>query len=120
MEDLELPLTFVLAEMEMQGVSVDTDRLEDMKVELGGRLKTLEASIHSLAGEEFNINSPKQLGVILFEKLELPQSRKQKQAIQQLRMYWKVCLENTRLLMKFCYIVNLVKFSPLISKGCLK
>ncbi|EGP8613967.1 DNA polymerase I, partial [Listeria monocytogenes] len=78
MEDLELPLTFVLAEMEMQGVSVDTDRLEDMKVELGGRLKTLEASIHSLAGEEFNINSPKQLGVILFEKLELPPVKKTK------------------------------------------
>ncbi|MBC8922092.1 DNA polymerase I, partial [Escherichia coli] len=58
MEDLELPLTFVLAEMEMQGVSVDTERLENMKVELAGRLKTLEESIHSLAGEEFNINSP--------------------------------------------------------------
>ncbi|HAK0966314.1 TPA: DNA polymerase I, partial [Listeria monocytogenes] len=57
MEDLELPLTFVLAEMEMQGVSVDTERLENMKVELAGRLKTLEESIHSLAGEEFNINS---------------------------------------------------------------
>ncbi|EDN9855946.1 DNA polymerase I [Listeria monocytogenes] len=78
MEDLELPLTFVLAEMEMQGVSVDTERLENMKVELAGRLKTLEESIHSLAGEEFNINSPKQLGVILFEKLGLPAVKKTK------------------------------------------
>ncbi|EFS00003.1 DNA polymerase I, partial [Listeria seeligeri FSL N1-067] len=78
MEDLELPLTFVLAQMEMQGVSVDTKRLEDMKVELAGRLKTLEESIHSLAGEEFNINSPKQLGVILFEKLGLPAVKKTK------------------------------------------
>ncbi|EFR90664.1 DNA polymerase I, partial [Listeria innocua FSL S4-378] len=78
MEDLELPLTFVLAQMEMQGVSVDTKRLENMKVELAGRLKTLEESIHSLAGEEFNINSPKQLGVILFEKLELPPVKKTK------------------------------------------
>ncbi|EFR93782.1 DNA polymerase I, partial [Listeria innocua FSL J1-023] len=78
MEDLELPLTFVLAQMEMQGVSVDTQRLGNMKVELAGRLKTLEESIHSLAGEEFNINSPKQLGVILFEKLELPPVKKTK------------------------------------------
>lgn len=78
MEDLELPLTFVLAQMEMQGVSVDTERLENMKVELAGRLKTLETSIHSLAREEFNINSPKQLGVILFEKLELPPVKKTK------------------------------------------
>ncbi|MPR74395.1 DNA polymerase I, partial [Listeria monocytogenes] len=78
MEDLELPLTFVLAEMEMQGVSVDTERLENMKVELAGRLKTLEESIHSLAGEAFNINSPKQLGVILFEKLGLPAVKKTK------------------------------------------
>ncbi|MBF2635113.1 DNA polymerase I [Listeria welshimeri] len=78
MKDLELPLTFVLAQMEMQGVSVDTERLENMKVELAGRLKTLETSIHSLAGEEFNINSPKQLGVILFEKLELPPVKKTK------------------------------------------
>ncbi|HHQ1158316.1 TPA: DNA polymerase I, partial [Listeria innocua] len=78
MEDLELPLSFVLAQMEMQGVSVDTKRLENMKVELAGRLKTLEESIHSLAGEEFNINSPKQLGVILFEKLELPPVKKTK------------------------------------------
>lgn len=78
MEDLELPLTFVLAEMEMQGVSVDTERLENMKVELAGRLKTLEESIHSLAGEEFNINSPKQLGMILFEKLGLPAVKKTK------------------------------------------
>ncbi len=78
MEDLELPLTFVLAQMEIQGVSVDTKRLEGMKVELASRLKTLEESIHSLAGEDFNINSPKQLGVILFEKLGLPAVKKTK------------------------------------------
>ncbi|KUP06646.1 DNA polymerase I [Bacillus coahuilensis m2-6] len=76
--DLELPLAFILGEMEYQGVKVDRTRLTSMGKELGGKLKELEEKIYDLAGETFNINSPKQLGVILFEKLELPVIKKTK------------------------------------------
>lgn len=78
MTELELPLSFVLAKMEILGVRVDTDRLLEMKSELAERIDTLEKSIHGLAGYEFNINSPKQLGVVLFEKLGLPVIKKTK------------------------------------------
>lgn len=76
--DLEMPLSFILAEMESQGVKVDRERLNAMGEELKQRLKQLEEKIYSLAGETFNINSPKQLGVILFEKLGLPVIKKTK------------------------------------------
>ncbi|MBN8191743.1 DNA polymerase I [Bacillus sp. NTK074B] len=75
---LELPLALILAEMEFTGVKVDQERLETMKEELAHRLEELEKNIHELAGESFNINSPKQLGVILFEKLGLPVVKKTK------------------------------------------
>ncbi|SHN06157.1 DNA polymerase I [Gracilibacillus kekensis] len=76
--DLELPLALVLGEMEATGVKVDVQRLKDMGEELKERLDTLEKEIYDLAGETFNINSPKQLGPILFEKLELPVVKKTK------------------------------------------
>ncbi|GAK02944.1 LOW QUALITY PROTEIN: DNA polymerase I [Geomicrobium sp. JCM 19037] len=77
-ETLELPLSTVLAEMELFGVSVDQEQLKVMGTELEERLTTLEKDIHTLAGTEFNINSPKQLGPILFERLELPVIKKTK------------------------------------------
>lgn len=76
--ELEMPLAIILAEMELQGVTVDIGRLKDMGSELVTRLKLIEEKIHQLAGEAFNINSPKQLGVILFEKLGLPPVKKTK------------------------------------------
>lgn len=76
--DLEMPLSFILADMESQGVKVDRERLRVMGEELKTRLNDLEDTIYALAGETFNINSPKQLGVILFEKLGLPAIKKTK------------------------------------------
>ncbi|HSI66546.1 MAG TPA: DNA polymerase I [Planococcus sp. (in: firmicutes)] len=76
--DLELPLATVLGKMESLGVKVDRNQLSDMGKELSGKLEKIEAEIHSLAGEEFNINSPKQLGLILFDKLGLPVLKKTK------------------------------------------
>ncbi|HLR71263.1 MAG TPA: DNA polymerase I [Pseudogracilibacillus sp.] len=76
--ELELPLATVLAEIEHTGVQIDVERLKEMGKELTARLDTIETDIHELAGETFNINSPKQLSVILFEKLELPVIRKTK------------------------------------------
>ncbi len=70
--DLEVPLSKVLAEMEIRGIRVLPERLGEMEEEIEGRLGEIQSRIYELAGEEFNINSPKQLGVVLFEKLGLP------------------------------------------------
>lgn len=70
-ETLELPLVPVLARMERTGVAIDAAYLQKLSRELGGDIAKLEKRIHKLAGEEFNINSPKQVSRILFEKLEL-------------------------------------------------
>ena len=75
---IEMPLVPVLAKMEQQGVLVDRGFLDELNEEFASRLNILEKDIYSLAGEEFNINSPKQLAVILFEKLELPVIKKTK------------------------------------------
>jgi len=76
--DLEFPLIKVLAEMERNGVSVDVDMLEQFSDELTRDLDQLEKKIFEETGEEFNLNSPKQLGEILFDKLGLPAGKKTK------------------------------------------
>lgn len=76
--EVELRLVSVLAEMEIAGVAVDKQGLKDMSAELHDITEALAAKIHELAGENFNINSPKQLGQILFEKLKLPVFKKTK------------------------------------------
>jgi DNA polymerase I len=76
--DLELPLASVLGDMEKQGVRVNRATLDEMGKELQEKLDKLTSSIYSLAGVEFNINSPKQLGEILFDKLNLPVIKKTK------------------------------------------
>ncbi|AKG74234.1 DNA polymerase I [Salinicoccus halodurans] len=76
--DLEIPLSKVLAEMEIKGITVDASRLVEMETEIQERLNAIESKIHEFAGEDFNINSPKQLGRVLFEKLELPVIKKTK------------------------------------------
>ena len=76
--ELELPLSLILGEMETYGVKVDIATLEKMKEEMASKLVEIEGKIYELAGESFNINSPKQLGVILFEKLNLPVVKKTK------------------------------------------
>ena len=76
--EVEMPLIEVLASMEYNGIKVDRMVLEEQEKELEGRIKELEKEIYNEAGEEFNIASPKQLGVILFEKLNLPFAKKTK------------------------------------------
>jgi len=75
---MELPLSIILAEMEISGIKVDATRLQEMKIEFSDRLREIERKIYEEAGEEFNLNSPKQLGVILFEKMGLPVIKKTK------------------------------------------
>ena len=76
--DVELPLCAVLARMEYAGVLVDRKALADFGAVMEQRTRELEQRIYDAAGETFNINSPKQLGTILFEKLELPHGKKTK------------------------------------------
>ncbi len=76
--EVELPLVTVLADMEMEGVAVDPQILCNMAEETGQQIKSLVQEIYQLAGEEFNINSPKQLGDILFNKMGMPVLKKTK------------------------------------------
>ena len=75
---VEMPLVEVLADMEYEGVKVDKEKLNELGSQFKEIIKKLESEIYKISGEEFNINSPKQLGVILFEKLGLPVIKKTK------------------------------------------
>ncbi len=77
-DEIEMPLVYVLADMEKEGVRAEKAELESYGAQLTGRIAELETSIYEKAGETFNINSPKQLGVILFEKLQMPNGKKTK------------------------------------------
>ncbi len=76
--DIEMPLLFVLHSMEVYGIGVDKESLAQYGNRLGERIGVLEKEIYEEAGEMFNINSPKQLGVILFEKMGMPNGKKTK------------------------------------------
>ena len=81
-QDIEMPLSGGLAAMEFFGIRIDTRMLEALSHEFEEKLKELSQKIHELAGTEFNINSPKQLGEILFETLNLPAPKKLKKSGQ--------------------------------------
>ncbi len=76
--EVEMPLAKVLASMEHIGFMVDRKGIADFTVKISNELKTIQNEIYEIAGEEFNINSPKQLGTILFEKMKLPAKKKTK------------------------------------------
>jgi DNA polymerase-1 len=76
--DVEMAIVAILADMEVTGICVDEKVLQELALEFSDKLQELEKEIYILAGREFNINSPKQLGHILFEELELPHGRKTK------------------------------------------
>ena len=76
--NIEMKLSFVLASMEIEGIRVDTKELDEMGENINKKLDELTSEIYNYAGEEFNVQSPKQLGEILFEKLEIPYPKKKK------------------------------------------
>ena len=78
MTEIEMPLTYVLFDMEREGIKVKPEELKTYGEALAGRIVELEQKIHEQAGVDFNINSPKQLGEILFEKMQIPGGKKTK------------------------------------------
>ena len=78
--DIEIPLAYVLAQMESNGVSIDKKYLDDLTNEFNTKTSTIASRIFELAGEEFNINSPKQVGNILFDKMQLKSKKKRGKA----------------------------------------
>ncbi len=78
--EIEVPTSLVLAEMEAQGVSLDVDYMNNLSIELEKNIKEIEEKIYELAGEKFNINSPKQLASVLFEKLGIEHKTKKRGA----------------------------------------
>jgi DNA polymerase-1 len=76
LREVEMPLVPVLVELEMNGVTIDVGFLKEFSARLGSQLEEIKAKIYEMAGDEFNINSPKQLGEVLFGRLELPVIRK--------------------------------------------
>lgn len=76
--DIEMPLVFTLFDMEQNGIRVEADALKQYGDQLAGKIAELEKEIYEEAGETFNINSPKQIGVVLFENMKLPGGRKTK------------------------------------------
>lgn len=97
LDEIELPLAAVLAKMELLGFKIDPDGIREFEKELSARIDETEAKIYDLCGESFNILSPKQLGIILFEKLELPAKKKTKSGystsadvLEELRTYHPV------------------------------
>ena len=77
-QNIELPLSTVLAKMELNGIRVDKQILENMKTDIKEKIDDISSKIYNLAGREFNIASPKQLGEILFDELKLPHAKKNK------------------------------------------
>ena len=84
-EDIEMPLALVLAKMEIEGFPLDAKALNKIGADYRENLKALTSEIYLLAGEEFNINSPKQVGDILFTKLALPSNRKDSTSVDALK-----------------------------------
>lgn len=76
--EIEMPLAKVLSSMEVYGIEVDKEGIEQFSQNISKRVEELQQSIYELAGEQFNINSPKQLGEVLFEKLQIPTKKKTK------------------------------------------
>ena len=76
--NIEMPLSIVLAKMELTGIRIDKKQLEDMKEDIKIKIELISKDIYNYAGHEFNISSPKQLGEVLFDELKLPYAKKNK------------------------------------------
>lgn len=117
--DIELPLIKVLADMEHYGFKVDVGALVEFSRQLDGKIDTIRKEIYSLAGEEFNINSPKQLGVILFEKLGLPVVKKNKTGYSTDVTVLEELYDRHKIIPQIHHYRQLVKLKTTYAKGLL-
>lgn len=97
MNEMEMPLSLVLYDMQKEGVAVRREELKSYGDALVARIEELEHAIHEQAGVDFNINSPKQLGEVLFETMQIPGGKRRRPVILQQRMCWRSCLRIIRL-----------------------
>lgn len=93
-----MPLVPVLTYMERNGVRVDTEALKQTSEHFTARMNQIEEEVHQLAGTDFNIASPKQVGEVLFDKLRIVEKAKKPKPdnMSPVKKYWKVCEENTK------------------------
>ncbi len=119
-EEVELPLTAVLSEMERRGVKIDRNKLKELSREIKERLERLAEEIIELAGEEFNLNSPRQLSCILFEKLKLPVVRKTKTGYSTDARVLEELAPHHQIVEKILYHRHLVKLEGTYLNGILQ
>ncbi len=120
LKDIEIPLSRVLVAMEREGMQVDTDGIRKFSEKLSSDIAILEKDIYSLAGEEFNINSPKQLGVILFERLGLPAKKKTKTGYSTNAEVLEALAEDYPIVSKILEFRTLSKLRSTYCEGLLK
>ncbi|UCZ52250.1 DNA polymerase I [Bacillus shivajii] len=118
--ELEMPLSVILGRMEMNGVAIDADELKEMGENLAEKLSKMEKEIHELAGTTFNINSPKQLGEILFDKLELPVIKKTKTGYSTSADVLEKLADQHEIIEKILYYRQLGKLNSTYIEGLLK
>ncbi|GJM74300.1 hypothetical protein HMSSN036_65160 [Paenibacillus macerans] len=116
--DLEMPLSRILADMEKQGVAVNREDLKELGVEFEAQINKLVARIYEIAGQEFNLNSPKQLGEILFDKLGLPVIKKTKTGYSTDAEVLEKLRRITRSFSLFWNTASWPSCSPPMWKGC--
>ncbi|QBD85505.1 DNA polymerase I [Clostridium tetani] len=115
--EVELPLAFVLANMEWEGFKVDGEMLENIGQKLQGEIEKVQKEIYELADEEFNVNSPKQLGKILFEKLDLPVIKKTKTGYSTNAQVLEVLEDKHPIISKIGYYRQLTKLYSTYVEG---
>lgn len=118
--EVEMPLALVLASMEHLGFMVDRKGIAEFSEKINRELKSIQAEIYELAGEEFNINSPKQLGVILFEKMGLPARKKTKSGYSTNADVLESLQEESPIIEKILWFRTLSKLYSTYCEGLLK
>lgn len=118
--EVEMPLALVLASMEHLGFMVDRKGIAEFSEKINRELKSIQAEIYELAGEEFNINSPKQLGVILFEKMGLPARKKKKSGYSTNADVLESLQEESPIIEKILWFRTLSKLYSTYCEGLLK
>src|SRR5699024_1490702 len=120
LKELEMPLALILGEMEYTGIKIDTAHLDHMGTQLKKRLEEIEEDVYRLAGETFNLNSTKQLGPILFEKMQLPVNLKTKTSYSTASDVLEKLIDHHEIIPKILLYRQLKKLQSTYIEGLLK